>query len=336
MLIIKTNDVNTALDIGIQKILECGKTIESRVGKTIEIACPVTSVNEKPWQRVLLNKDRDANPFFHLFESLWILRGRDDVRFLTEFNKRMVEYSDNGETFNAPYGYRLRYAFEIDQLEEVVKLLQKDLNSRRAVCQLWDPKDLTKNSLDKACNMSIVFSVRDNRLNMIVYNRSNDIIWGLYGANFVQFSMIQEYVAAKLNLDIGVYTHVSNSYHVYTDGPGGEVFNKLKNQYFSLEVEGGYYDNFNFNLIKITHHEINEFEQDLRAFFIYYDLDGLDNIVGRPWKSQFFKEVVSPMLHTYVEYKFKGSNISRCLSDIKAEDWRKGAKIWLENRGVEL
>jgi len=132
----------------------------------------------------------------------------------------MAEYSDDGQVFNAPYGYRLRQLFtdegncNIDQLDSVIQTLSKDPNSRQAVCQIWDVEDLEKTTKDKACNMSIVFRIRNGKLCMTVYNRSNDMIWGAYGANVVQFSMIQEYVAAHLGLPLGEYTQVSNSYHI--------------------------------------------------------------------------------------------------------------------------
>ena len=40
--------------------------------------------------------------------AIWIVLGRKDVEFLTIFNKRMADYSDDGKTFHAPYGWRLR------------------------------------------------------------------------------------------------------------------------------------------------------------------------------------------------------------------------------------
>jgi hypothetical protein len=50
---------------------------------------------------------------------------------------------------------------------------------------------------------------------MTVFCRSNDLIWGAYGANAVHMSILQEYVACGLARPVGHYWQVSNNYHVY-------------------------------------------------------------------------------------------------------------------------
>lgn len=323
-------NVNDALEQGIKLIRMDGEPVDSRVGKTLEIPCPVATVYDRPWERVLISKERDANPFFHLMEALWILQGRDDTAFLCEFNKRMVDYSDDGEIFNAPYGYRLRNTNGIDQLEEIIHILSTDPNSRQAVCQIWYPRDLTKDTKDKACNMSIVFRVRKNKLCMTVYNRSNDMIWGAYGANMVQFSMIQEYVAAHLGLEMGEYTQITNSYHVYTDGPGGVVWDRIKNRKPTCE-------NIYVSLEKITsmgNFEIKEIDNDLERFFEIYDEEGLEGIGNTlTWESYYFHRLVLPVLCVFLVHKDYGPNAALShIIKIEADDWRMACRQWLEAR----
>ena len=48
---------------------------ESRNGVTYEVTTPVTTTYQKPWERVCLIPERDANPFFHFIEGLWMLNG---------------------------------------------------------------------------------------------------------------------------------------------------------------------------------------------------------------------------------------------------------------------
>jgi hypothetical protein len=135
MHVIRARNVNSAFVQGIELIRQYGVARKSRYGDVLEIPEPVTTVYEKPLERVLFDPIRDANPFFHLFESLWILAGRDDVEWLVQFNKRMAEFSDNGETFHGAYGKRLRnwngqeaggmlVKQGMDQLAEVIKLLR--------------------------------------------------------------------------------------------------------------------------------------------------------------------------------------------------------------------
>ena len=342
MLVIRARNVNDALHKGIRAMLDMGEERPSRAGMTLEISTPVTTVYERPWERVLLNKERDANPFFHLFESLWILAGREDVKFLTEFNKRMADYSDNGIVFNAPYGFRMRngVGFTHDQIEIVAQILRKDPNSRQAVLQIWDDTDLQAPTKDKACNMQVVFRIRDGKhgkhLDMTVYNRSNDMLWGAYGANMVQFSMLQEYMATKTGTCMGTYYQVSNSFHVYTEGPGGDLWNRLKASYLS----NGYQEHYPTNVVQDRDpqypdmYEIEEFEEDLKHFFFTYNLNyKLQDTLKTSYETTFFKKLAIPMLETYLSYKEKDGFIDLKLQGIEAVDWRTAAKQWIEKRG---
>lgn len=328
-------NVNDALRTGINLIKMHGEEIDSRNGKTLEVSCPVSTVYERPWERVLINKVRDANPFFHLMEALWVLNGRNDVKFLCEFNERMIDYSDNGKILNAAYGHRLRNSTDRldcgeDQLEKIIDILYKDPNSRQAVAQIWDPADLSKHTMDKACNMSIVFRIRKNKLCMTVYNRSNDMIWGAYGANAVQFSMIQEYVAARLDISMGTYTQVSNCYHVYTEGAGGEVWDRIKDQ--SVTCENVYLKCD--KLVTINNYNVDRFNYDLHQFFNAYDLFGLEELGEiRSWKSNYFKELIMPVLCIYLIHKQHGPEQAlKYVHTILADDWRLACTDWLTTR----
>lgn len=335
MKVINVRNVSEALSAGIQLMQSQGEKLSSRNGDTLEVPSPVTTVYNLPWERVLSSPVRDANPFFHLMESLWIIKGRQDVKFLTEFNKRMVDYSDDGVVFNAPYGHRIRNHGVADQLEQVINTLQNDPMSRQAVCQIWDQKDLMKKTKDKACNMSIVFRIRDGELCITVYNRSNDMIWGAHGANVVQFSMIQEYVAARLGIPMGTYSQVSNSYHVYLDGPGGELWDKLSEQYTYNAATEKYDDpNQEGNLVLMDQNQMHEFDRDLTVLFSMYDKYGLAEIGEMTcWESDYFNKLVIPMLSVFLVHKRHGAKVAlEYAKKIEAHDWRTAVVVWLAKR----
>src|SRR5690606_6235064 len=140
--------------------------------------------------------ERDANPFLHFFESLWMLAGRNDVDYMTRLVRRFAAYSDDGKTFNGAYGYRWRKWFGRDQLQQIIGALRSNPQDRRCVLGMWDAgHDLGLQSADLPCNTHIYFRIQDDRLNMTVCNRSNDAIWGAVGANVVHMSFLQEYMA---------------------------------------------------------------------------------------------------------------------------------------------
>lgn len=339
MKVINVRNVNHALNKGVELILNEGIFRESRNGNTIEVDETVCTVYEKPQERVLLNRTRDANPFFHLMESIWMLAGREDVRFLSEFNSNISNYSDGGIRFNGAYGYRLR-SFWQDQLKSVITMLKENPDSRQAVCQIWDQSDLNKRTKDKPCNLTLVFRIRTNgKLDMIVYNRSNDMIWGAYGANAVHFSIIQEYVAASLNIPMGTYTQVSNSFHVYTgEGLSGKKWNELV-CYHSDNFHDGY-ASFVQNTEHIRYDQIHHFNNDVKKLFtLYNNVSKLSEIHirflidGNEWESDYFKNLIVPMLSVYVAYKRDdlGEALNIC-KNITADDWRIACITWLTIR----
>jgi len=193
---------------------------DSRNGPVLVMADPVLTTYMRPTERVLFDDRRDANPVFHLVEALWMLAGRDEVKFILPFNSRYDQYAESDGTVHGAYGARWRQTFGMDQILAVIDILKRDPNSRQAVIQMWSSDiDLGADVKDKPCNTHIYFDGRQGRLNMTVCCRSNDMLWGAYGANVVHFSMLQELIAWGTGLAIGEYRQFSNNFHVYTDLP---------------------------------------------------------------------------------------------------------------------
>lgn len=134
---LKVRNVNSAVQEGFWKMKILGVRESSRNGEVIRIPEPVMTTYENPAERVLFWPERDANPIFHLMESLWMLAGRNDLAFVQYFNSRMGQFSDDGVVLNGAYGHRWRNRFGADQLVELVEHLQKNPDSRRAVLTMW-------------------------------------------------------------------------------------------------------------------------------------------------------------------------------------------------------
>ena len=222
MKVITARNINDAFRLGVDFFLEKTnyREQESRNGLTLEAIEPVATVYQKPTERVLFCEKRDANPFFHFIEGLWMIHGRNDLRPLTFFVESMRDFSDDNETLWGAYGWRWREYFDKDQLEIIIAMLRRDPDDRRAVLQMWDVKeDLDRDGKDVPCNTNIYFKVRDKKLNMTVCNRSNDMLWGAYGANAVHMSMLQEYMASRIEVAVGEYTlsliHISEPTRPY-------------------------------------------------------------------------------------------------------------------------
>lgn len=193
-----------------------GKEIQTR--ELLDVA----TVIDEPQRRVHMVPGRYANPFLALSESIWMLAGRNDVASLKPYNSRIDQYSDDKHTLYDAYGFRIK-----DQILDLINRLKADPSDRRAVLTIWTPRDLTAETKSPPCNDVVVFKLREGKLHMTVFNRSNDLHWGLYAVNLCQFSILQEYIAARLHVAVGLQTHISNSLHVYTEGPAAKINERM-------------------------------------------------------------------------------------------------------------
>ena len=195
------------------------------LGRCLQATYPVMTLYHKPHECVLVHPTRNANPFFHLLEALWMLNGDEDVALPAYIVPRMAEYSDNGTTFEGAYGFRWRQRFDIDQLVVAINTLRASPSSRRVVIGMWDPyADLIAppTAKDLPCNLMVKLEVDPtyDSVNATVYNRSNDVIWGCYGANAVQFSVLQQFIAGALGKDMGWLVQFSANWHIYANTMG--------------------------------------------------------------------------------------------------------------------
>lgn len=305
------------------------KPQQTRNGPALVFPKPVTTVYIKPDERVLFNLHRDCNPVFHLLESIWMLAGRNDVAFLSQFNKNMVNFSDDGLTFNAAYGYRWRKHFGFDQIAAVIKVLKEDPTSRQAVVQIWDAADLTKSTKDKACNTQIIFDMRHGSLDMLVVNRSNDLWWGAYGANAVHFSFLHEFVASALGVDLGVYRQSSHNLHLYTRMY--DVGNYLQSP--PVMQDGGFYatcaEDEKVGAVRPRKIMVNDhwesFLNDCERF--------CENpYIVNSYEHSFFNDVAVPMANV-IYHRRNGMGDGMAAAEmIQADDWKLAAKNWIARR----
>jgi hypothetical protein len=342
MKVIDVRNVNEALPEGIYHLSSCGLPERSRAGEVKVAPTPVTTVYRKPAERVLFNGRRDANPFFHLFESLWMLAGRNDTEFITGLNKNMTKYSDDGVTFHGAYGHRWRAHFQgMDQLEMILALLSNAPWTRRAVLTIWDPaQDLYPEECgaDLPCNDLVFFwrsrGVQDqpDKLNMTVSCRSNDIIWGAYGANAVHFSILQEYMARSLGLQVGTYWQVSNNFHAYrtTLDPLVHLQNDRRDGY-----SGRFYEPYEQGEVEpypLMQVDRETWDRDLALFF--------ENPMSVGFEDPFFLRVAQPLWAAFQAWKHKADpnrfeKAARCLARCHATDWRLAAGQWIQRRHAE-
>jgi hypothetical protein len=272
-------------------------------------------------------------------EALAMLTGFNSAPFLSFFAGNMMNYSDNGRTYNAFYGERLVNGKWGNQLHAVIRLLSKDPDSRQAVAQMWDPADLEKMTKDKACNMSLIFEVdQHGRLCMTSFNRSNDAIWGIVtGANVVHLSMFQEYVACALGREIGSWTHVSNNLHIYTEQPKWQDLKDLSIA-DSVKHHGYPFITCTPLFANVDNHTSRATFDLVLSDFIHRASQAVecgtymlfDGILAE--RIPFIHKTAYPVFMAWHERKKKTGNVNYWLDRIESADWHVACKEWVERR----
>ena len=364
----------------------------SRNGPVIQLAQPVIITYTNPRERVLFNSVRDCNPFFHLYESLWMLAGRNDVAPLDYYmGGKYSAFSDDGKTANGAYGYRWRHAFagdedrmirrykglgyeellradkeegyyRWDQLTEIIDHLKRKPESRRAVLQMWNvTDDLQKidSSKDVCCNTAVYFSIRtpskgvnaledpSSYLDMTVTNRSNDIIWGMFGANAVHFSFLQEYIACAIGIEVGHYHQFSNNAHVYTETNSGWHPDKWLAEYKNRTMHsprvlsyGKGLNNASGNVgisskLFAVDETVELFDEECQSIVAnnFKETDLEFQVSRPPYKIEFLATTVQPALNTFHCYKRKDfKQALEWCETIRGADWRVACTNWIQKR----
>lgn len=283
----------------------------SRNGRVLMFPEPVTMIFTDPLYRCNFTVNRKANPVFHHMEAMWMLAGRNDVEFLDIFNSNIKNYSDDGVHFNAAYGHRMRRNWG-DQLADCIETLRSDRDSRQAVIQLWDHNDLMMNTKDKACNMSMIFSIdHQDRINLIIFNRSNDAVYGgVTGTNPVHFSYFLQYVAEQLDLNIGEMTFVSNNLHVYLESTG-----HWENMLWNLDVDMPIRMDYKLGSL----YEIESF-CDAACRKECIDVEG--------WKSRTLTFITIPMYNYWITRKEHPEVAAKWINKIISPDWAMAISLW--------
>ena len=376
MIVISGRNVNHVYRRGLAEIVEEGELSSSRNGLVKVYPCPITTVYDRPTERVLFDATRDANPFLHLMESLWMLAGRNDAAFLTRYAKQFEQYAEKDGNVHGAYGHRWRVHFGgVDQLEVVVEKLRKNRDDRQAVISMWDPwsipeayysghgsvaefdvggNDLRGDWRDRPCNTHVYLRVRDvvtlypapivggdgldgraardPVLDLTVLCRSNDMLWGAYGANAVHFSVLQEYLAVAIGVGVGRMYQVSNNAHLY-------VNDQLQRCAAAIEDAEEAFECLYANDVVKPARMVTKPEEFLRECVDFCDdVDWLwgerDKSSDAKFKNSFFEEVAWLMATAHHAWKKEGSMYAalKYVESMPSCDWQVAARDWLRRR----
>jgi len=127
----------------------------------------------------------------------------------------------DGDKFDYTYSERINY---VRQLDNAIAALKDDIHSRRAMIMVFRPED-TQESMGYQtripCSVSYQFLIRNNKLMVIYYIRSNDY-FKHFAIDIWLTHAIQEYICQQLRdtypgLKVGSLNYYAGSFHAYNE-----------------------------------------------------------------------------------------------------------------------
>lgn len=164
-----------------------------------------------PYENLINTEYRKWSKEYAEYEWQWYLSANPNAEEISKRAKIWQSMMDEQGNVNSNYGYQWN---RNQQLHKVIELLRKDPTTRKASISLYDGKEIDLYSKDTVCTYAINFYIVDDKLNMQVMMRSNDLVYGFCNDQYC-FSNLQMLVAEELNLDVGIYTHFVCNMHIY-------------------------------------------------------------------------------------------------------------------------
>lgn len=184
-------------------------------------------------------------------ELLWFIEGSTNINRLRELtwgpnSDKATIWDDNyfnqglalghrGGELGPVYGKQWRDFEGVDQLQNVVNALQKDLRTgikgRRHIVSAWNPVDLPDMSLPP-CHTHFQFIVEDGKLSLMWSQRSVDIFLGLC-FNIASYALLTHIVASILGIKVGELVFSGGDCHIYLNHVE-QVNEMLSNESFDL------------------------------------------------------------------------------------------------------
>ena len=170
---------------------------------------------ENPMQFAIHDRERNWSEEYARAEFDWYLSGDPNVDKLGEIYGKVpviwTKMVDNKNEVRSNYGWQWQ---RNNQLDKVVKQLEDNPETRQAAISIYDGKEIDTYANDTPCTYAVQFTIIDNRLNMSVLMRSNDIYFGFCNDQYC-FARLQIMIAGRLGIDVGTYFHFAHNLHVY-------------------------------------------------------------------------------------------------------------------------
>jgi len=196
-----------------------------------------------PYKNIFTNKYRNLPLQYLKDELLLYFAGRNDKEGFVKASKFWEKLANPNGTINSAYGYLLFKAkipkTRMTQWDWVKKCILEDKDTRQALMFVANPKFQYVGNKDFICTTNYQFMIRNNKLNMTVNRRSQDIHFGMtYDIPWEMLlmqCMLVELQEKYPQIEMGEYVLHCTSLHIY-DRNRDTIVEMLKYPFVPIET----------------------------------------------------------------------------------------------------
>ncbi len=154
-----------------------------------------------------------------IYELLWFLKGDTNIKYLNEHGVSIWdEWADANGELGPVYGHQWRSwqgadGNVYDQIQDVIKQIKTNPDSRRIIVNAWNVADLPKMALSP-CHALFQFYVANGKLSCQLYQRSADVFLGV-PFNIASYALLTMMIAQVCDLEPGEFIHTFGDAHLY-------------------------------------------------------------------------------------------------------------------------
>jgi len=204
----------------LEHVLKNGDIKEDRTGTgTISIFGWQMRFNLKEGLPLLTTKKLHLKSIIH--ELLWFINGDTNISYLKKNNVSIWnEWADENGDLGPVYGKQWRRweapdGRKLDQLDDVIRSIKNNPNSRRMIVSAWNPSDVGSMALPP-CHCLFQFYVSNQKLSCQLYQRSADIFLGV-PFNIASYAILTHMIANVCGLSVGDFVHTLGDAHIYNN-----------------------------------------------------------------------------------------------------------------------
>lgn len=144
-------------------------------------------------------------------EYKWYLSGDRNPAEVEAAAKIWTGMKDEFGFVNSNYGFWWK---RNNQLQHCIDLLKSDPDTRRAIIVHYSPDEIQTYGKDTPCNVVLNFFIVGGELNMTIFARSIDLVFGFCNDQYC-FSRLQFDMANELGIPVGTSHYFITNLHIY-------------------------------------------------------------------------------------------------------------------------